>query len=148
LPPLAFALWTRHAGLGSSAQIYPKYWAVTVEFPLLTLAQCVVRFFTGGVDLLFKLNFVSLVIVGALALLKRMRTEYKLYAVAVILLFLCKNAQPLLNETLRYVLVIFPAFIGLALRVKGTLGLIVLSALLLLIHTALLLKYFEWSLVA
>ena len=107
-----------------------------------------VRFFTGGVDLLFKLNFVSLVIVGALALLKRMRTEYKLYAVAVILLFLCKNAQPLLNETLRYVLVIFPAFIGLALRVKGTLGLIVLSALLLLIHAALLLKYFEWSMVA
>jgi hypothetical protein len=32
--------------------------------------------------------------------------------------------------------------------VKGTLGLIVLSALLLLIHAALLLKYFEWSMVA
>jgi hypothetical protein len=148
LPPLAFALWTRHAGLGSSADIYPKYWTSTVEFPLLTLAQCVVRFFTGGFDLLFKLNFVALVTVGALALLKRMRTEYKLYAVAVILLFLCKNSHPLLNETLRYVLVIFPAFIGLALRVKRALGLIVLSALLLLIHAILLLKYFEWSLVA
>jgi len=148
LPPLGFALWTRHAGLGSSADVYPKYWASTVQFPLLTLAQCVARFFTGGFDLLFKLNFLSLVTVGALSLLKRMRTEYKLYAVAVILLFLSKNSHPVLNEMLRYVLVIFPAFIGLALRVKRPLGLIVLSALLLLIHAVLLLKYFEWSLVA
>jgi hypothetical protein len=148
LPPLGLALWIRHAGFGSTGDVYPKYWTSTVEFPLLTLAQCVARFFTGGIDLLFKLNFLSLAILGALALVKRVRTEYKLYAIAVVLLFLTKHSQPLLNETLRYVLVIFPAFIGLALRVKSAMALIALAALLLLIHAVLLLKFFEWSLVA
>jgi len=148
VPPLAFSLWTRRAGFPPVSQVYPKYWAVTMAFPLVTAAQCVVRFLAGGLDLLFKLNFASLVIVGALSLLKRIRAEYQLYAVAVILLFLTKSAQPLLNETLRYVLVVFPAYISLALLVKRPSGFILLSAFLLFVHAVLLLKFFEWSLVA
>jgi hypothetical protein len=148
VPPLLFAIWTRHAGFGSASDVYPKFWAVTVQFPLVTLAQCAVRFLAGGLDLLFKLNFASLAIVGALSLARRMRTEYKLYAIAVILLFLTKNADPLLNETLRYVLVVFPAFLGLASLVRRPLGVVLLSVILVLIHGVLLLKFFEWSLVA
>ncbi len=148
IPPLAFAMWTRYAGLGSTSDIYPKYWAVTVKFPFVTLGECAIRFCAPHLDLLFRLNFLSLVAVGALAMLPRMRAEYRLYAAAVILLFLTKNALPLLNETLRYVLVIFPAFIGLALSVRRPVWLVLLSMFLLLVHAVLLLKYFEWALVA
>lgn len=147
VPPLAFAVWNRVTAMGSVSDVYVRYWTTTVEFPWVTLAQCVHRFFTGGIDMLFKLNFGALLALGCLTFVKGVRTEYKLYTAGVIVLFLTKNSQPLLNETLRYVLVGFPAFLGLALLVKRTVSLIVLTAVLLLINGVFLLKFFEWSLV-
>jgi hypothetical protein len=145
-PPAAFALWNRLSGFGSVNDVYPRYWAVTVRFPLVTLAHCLAKFFTGGADVLFLLNFGALVAIGCLAW-KSARTDYKLYTAALILLFLTKHADPLLNETLRYVLVVFPAFLGLALVVKRPTTLAMLSVLLLLLQGLLLLTFFQWSLV-
>jgi hypothetical protein len=147
LPAAAFALWTRHSGLDSTAEIYSRYWAVKVQFPWVTLAQCVHRFLTGGFDLLFSLNFGALMATASLSFVKGVRDEYKLYTAAVIALFLTKNAVPPLNETMRYVLVAFPAFLGLALRVRRPASLTVLTVFLVLLHAVLLLKFFEWSLV-
>ncbi len=147
LPPAAFALWTHHSGFASAAEIYSRYWAVRVEFPWVTLAQCVHRFLTGGLDLLFKLNFGVLMAIAGLCFVKGVRAEYKLYAGAVIALFLTKNSVPLLNSTMRYVFVAFPAFLGLALRVRRTASLTILTVFLVLVHAVLLLKFFEWSLV-
>jgi hypothetical protein len=70
-----------------------------------------------------------------------------LYAAAMLLMFLCKKTDPLLQSTMRYVVVVFPAFIGLALAVKRPIGLVVLSVFLVLLNGVLLLKLFEWSLV-
>jgi hypothetical protein len=147
LPAAASALWTRHSGFDSTAEIYSRYWAVRVEFPWVTLAQCVHRFLTGGFDLLFRLNFGALMVIAGLSFVKGVRAEYKIYAAGVIALFLTKNAAPLLNETMRYVLVAFPAFLGLALRVRRPVSLTLLTVFLVLVHAVLLLKFFEWSLV-
>jgi len=92
-------------------------------------------------------NFVFLVLICGLALLTRIRTEYKLYAAAMLSMFLCKKTDPLLQSTMRYVLVVFPAFIGLALSMKHLVGWVVLSAFLVLLNGVLLWKFFEWSLV-
>lgn len=146
VPPAAFALWNRLSGFGSAADIYPRYWAVTVRFPLVTLFHCVLKFFNGGLNLLFLLNFAALITVSCLAW-KSARTDYRLYTGTVVLLFLTKHADPLLNETMRYVLVVFPAFLGLALAVKRPISLATLSIFLLLLHGILLLAFFRWSLV-
>jgi hypothetical protein len=113
----------------------------------VTLAQCVHRFITGGFDLLFKLNFGALLAITSLSFVKGVRAEYKLYTVGVVALFLAKNSVPLLNETMRYVLVAFPAFLGVALRVSRPVSLTLLTVFLVLMHAVLLLKFFEWSLV-
>jgi hypothetical protein len=147
LPPLAYSLWTRLSGLGPISEVYPRYWHTSAEFPWITLALCLHRFVSGGVDLLFKLNFVFFALMCGLALLTRVRTEYKLYAAAMLLMFLSKKTDPLLQSTMRYVVVVFPAFIGLALRMKRLTGWVALSAFLLLVNAVLLLKFFEWSLV-
>jgi hypothetical protein len=118
-----------------------------VEFPWVTLALCLHRFVSGGLDLLFKFNFVFLVLICGLALLTRVPTEYKLYAAALLLMFLCKKTDPLLQSTMRYVVVVFPAFIGLALSMKHLVGWVVLSAFLVLFNGVLLWGFFEWSLV-
>jgi len=147
LPAVAFALWGRHAGFNSVDAIYSQYWNVKVEFPWITAAECAHRFLTGGFDLLFRLNFAALIVIAGLSFVKGVRTEYKLYAAGVIALFLTKNANPLLNETMRYILVGFPAFLGLALRVRRPASIVLLTAFLVLVHAVLLLKFFEWSLV-
>ena len=147
LPPLLYSLWTRLSGLGPISEVYSRYWHTSAEFPWVTLALCLHRFVSGGVDLLFKFNFVFFALICGLALLMRVRTEYKLYAAAMLLMFLCKKTDPLLQSTMRYVVVVFPAFIGLALAVKRPIGLGVLSVFLVLLNGVLLLKLFEWSLV-
>jgi hypothetical protein len=65
----------------------------------------------------------------------------------MLLMFLCKKTDPLLQSTMRYVVVVFPAFIGLALSMKRLVGLVVLSAFLVVFNGVLLLKFFEWSLI-
>ena len=147
LPPLLYSLWTRLSGLGPISEVYSRYWHTSAEFPWVTLALCLHRFLSGGLDLLFKFNFVFFALICGLALLQRVRTEYKLYAAAMLLMFLCKKTDPLLQSTMRYVVVVFPAFIGLALAVKRPIGLVVLSVFLVLLNGVLLLKLFEWSLV-
>ena len=146
-PPLLYSLWARLSGLGPISEVYSRYWHTSAEFPWVTLALCLHRFVSGGLDLLFKFNFVFFALICGLALLMRIRTEYKLYAAAMLLMFLCKKTDPLLQSTMRYVVVVFPAFIGLALAVKRPIGLVVLSVFLVLLNGVLLLKLFEWSLV-
>jgi len=104
-------LWTRLSGPGPISDVYSRYWHTSAEFPWVTLALCLHRFVSGGLDLLFKFNFVFFALICGLALLMRIRTEYKLYAAAMLLMFLCKKTDPLLQSTMRYVLVVFPAFI-------------------------------------
>jgi hypothetical protein len=65
----------------------------------------------------------------------------------MLLMFLCKKTDPLLQSTMRYVVVVFPAFIGLALSMKRPIGLVVLSVFLVLFNGVLLWGFFEWSLV-
>jgi|SRR5271157_410569 len=147
LPVFVYSLWTRLSGLGSISEAYQQHWHTSAEFPWVTLARCVHRFVSVGPDPLFKLNLGLFALICCLALLTPVRNEYKLYAAAALLVFLSKNTDPLLQSTMRYVLVVFPAFIGLALWMKRGVGLIVLSAFLLLINGVLLLTFFKWSLI-
>lgn len=147
LPPLTYSAWTRLSGLGSISEVYSHDWRTSAQYPWVTLAQCLQRFLSGNLDLLFKLNFVFFAFVCCLAILKSVRAEYRWYAAAMLMLFLTKRTDPLLQSTMRYAAAVFPAFIGLALLVQRRLALIFLSLFLLLVNALLLLKFFEWSLV-
>ncbi len=144
---LGHEVWTRLIGYGSLSDMYSRYWHTTVDFPWNTLAECVRRLFSSPFNLMLALNFAFLVLVCCLALLKGGRPEYRLYAAAMIALFLTKRTDPLLQSTMRYVVVVFPAFLGLATIVKRPFPLMALSAILLAANGVLLLKFFEWSLV-
>lgn len=148
LPAVGFAAWIRFAGFGSVSDAYSRFWRTSVEFPWMTLAQSLRRFFTGGSDLLFLLNFLSLAAVCCLVVLKPLRTEYKLYAVAVLALFLSKRTDPLLQSTMRYLVVVFPAFTMLALLLRNrSAGIIILSVFFLLLNGILMYGFFDWGLV-
>lgn len=148
LPAIAFTVWVRLAGFGSVSDAYTRFWRTSVEFPWMTLVQSLRRVFTGGSDLLFLLNFISVVAVCCLVLLMPARTEYKLYTVAVLVLFMSKKTDPLLQSTMRYLVVVFPAFTALALLLRNrAAGLIVLSVFFLLLNGILLYGFFEWGLV-
>lgn len=148
LPPVAFTVWVRSAGFGSVSDAYSRFWGTSVEFPWITLAHSLRRFLASGIDLLFLLNFLSLAAVCCLVLLKPVRPEYKLYAVTVLALFLTKETDSLLQSTMRYLIVVFPAFTTLAhlLRYRAT-GIVALSVFFFLLNGILLFRFFEWSLV-
>jgi len=147
LPPLVYSAWTRLSGLGSIPEVYSHDWRTTAQYPWITLAQCLQRFLSGNLDLLFRLNFVFFALVCCLAFLNSARVEYRWYAAAMLMLFLTKRTDPLLQSTMRYAAAVFPAFMGLAVLVQRPLALILVSIFLLAANAVLLLKFFEWSLV-
>jgi hypothetical protein len=144
LPLLPLAAWQAATHPG---EVYARYWNTGTQFPWTTLAACARRFVTGDADLLFKLNLAFLVLVCILVLPKGVRAEYRWYAAAVVALFLTKNTNPLLQSTMRYVVVVFPAYLGLALRVRRPMALVALAAILVPLNALLLWKFFDWSLV-
>lgn len=60
------------------------------------------------------LNLISLLFISGLATRSRLRIEYLFYSAAVIVFFLCKDTMPPLQSMMRYLLIVFPAFVGCA----------------------------------
>jgi hypothetical protein len=113
LGALAFPFWVRWSGHGGLNSAYQQYWRTKTAAPWTTL-------WTAGTHLLHRpdplliLNLLFLIVICMLLGLSRTRSEYKLFGLAAILLVLCKDTNPPLQSTMRYVLIVFPAFIAAA----------------------------------
>ncbi|HLK34312.1 MAG TPA: hypothetical protein VKT29_14555 [Terriglobales bacterium] len=145
----AYQLWLRWSGHPSLSSAYAHYWKTETVWPWITLRDAA-HAIAASADPYLILNLATLAFVTALVARAPRRLEYLLYSIALLLLFLTKHSVPLLQSTVRYVLAIFPAFLGLALLLecpwlKSRLGML-LAALLILNLTGLYL-FLKWSLV-
>jgi hypothetical protein len=96
------------------------------------------------------LNFMSVVSICVLSMVSRPRLEYLLYAAAAIAILLCKETKPPMQSMMRYVLIIFPAYIGLAQRLQSPRmrsRFSLVCAALFIINIGLLWLFLGWSLV-
>jgi hypothetical protein len=107
---LGYLQWTGHGALGSS---YGQYWRTSMAWPWATLWASV-NAMARTPDPILGLNLISLLLISGLAIRSRLRIEYLFYSAAVIAFFLCKNTTPPLQSMVRYLLIVFPAFVGCA----------------------------------
>jgi hypothetical protein len=144
--PAVFAVWARLAGYQSAGDVYAQFWKTHPEWPWITLLHSIQVFASPAPNLLLRMNLLFFLLALALALLSGLRTEYLLYAAAALAMFLTKSTDPLLQSTMRYVLCVFPAVIGLAARLTSRAGLVLVLAAFLPLNALLLYEFFRWSL--
>jgi len=149
LGSVAFLMWLHAVAHRSLAAAYEQYWRTSVAFPWTTLWTGV-RTLSRTHDPLLSLNLACLAVVCALVTMSRLRMEFVLYAAAAITIFLTKQTVPPLQSMMRYLLIIFPAFVGFArltqtslLRAK--LGIVCVA--LFVINLGLSWVFWGWSLV-
>ena len=130
LSPVAFVALVTRSGQGLPSSAYPAWWLTVPSFPWTTLVASVREMFVRP-DVVLFLNLAGLVTVAGLTLGRRIRLEYTLYALATIGLVLVKRTDPLLQSTLRYMLMVFPVYpaLGLALRDRIHFGIALAAAL-------------------
>jgi hypothetical protein len=105
--------YVQHAAGETMSAAYRDFWRTTTAAPWNTVRAALSALFLDP-NLILILNLLCLVLVCALAFSSRVRIEYLIYAGAVIAMVLCKRTEPPLQSMIRYMLIIFPAFVGLA----------------------------------
>ena len=107
---LAYLRWTGHGALTAA---YGQYWRTATSAPWKTLWMSAYTLAHNPNPILI-LNLLFLLLALILSAVSRLRAEYLLYAVSAIVVFLCKQTSPPLQSMVRYLLIIFPAFVGCA----------------------------------
>ena len=136
-------------GRGALVPAYGQYWRTSAALPWTTLFASV-RDLIHMPNPILVLNLVFLLSVSVLAAVSRMRVEYLLYSAAAIVVFLCKETTPPLQSMMRYLLIIFPAFVGFARLLQGPRLLPrfwLVCACLFVANVGLLWLFLGWSLV-
>jgi hypothetical protein len=130
LSPLAYIALVVRSGQGLPSSAYPAYWSTVASLPWTTLFASL-RELVVRPDVVLFLNLAALVIVAGLTLARRIRLEYTLYALAALGFVLVKRTDPLLQSTMRYLLMVFPVYpaLGLALRDRLTFAIALAVAL-------------------
>jgi hypothetical protein len=145
LGPAGYALFLNLMGLPQPSQVYPGHWGTTVVWPWTTLFD-VARQLLNQESAALNTNFVLLLAVFVPVLAVRVRTEYTLFALAVLCTFLMKKTEVILQSTSRYALEVFPAFASLARLISTRPMLLIFAPVLFLMNLFLLHSFFEWSL--
>lgn len=149
LGSLTFLSWLHQTGRDPISSVYTQYWHTSVAMPWQTLGAGLV-IFSRTHSTLLAVNLVALTVCCGLVVASRMKAEYWLYAAAVVLLCLTKMTDPPLQSMLRYLLIVFPVYVGLARGLerpwlKKRFGLA--CALLFAANLGLLWLFLGWSLV-
>ncbi len=143
LGPAAFLAWLKITGRMWPSEVYSKDWATEVVWPWKTIWDTIAQ---AGSNPLLPV-YVWLILIAALPALKHgIRTEYTLYAIAVLTVILTKHTQPLQQSWARYLLVLFPAPAAIAQRYR-TREVAVLALLFFAANLLLLWGFLEWRLV-
>jgi hypothetical protein len=93
---------------------YAEYWRTVMAPPWITLGHALAQLSPRSPDGMLILTLSLLLAVAVLAAASRARIEYLIYAAAAILIFLCKETKVPLQSMIRYLLIVFPAYMGLA----------------------------------
>jgi len=93
------------------------------------------------------MDLAAFALIAAALFLWRARPEYLAYGSALLLLFLTKKTDPLLQSTMRYLTAVFPAFASLALHLRHPFILLLLVFVSMLLHALFLSAFWHWSLV-
>jgi hypothetical protein len=130
LSPVAFLALVARSGAGLPSNAYPAYWLTEPSFPWTTLAASVREMVTHP-DVVLFMNLAALITVAGLTLGRRIRPEYTLFALAALMFVLVKRTDPLLQSTMRYMLMVFPVYpaLGLVLRDRTQYGIALAVAL-------------------
>lgn len=119
---LSFELYLRLADLPSVSETFAGGWQLQIAWPWVSVVRTVKTLLDGQVSLVQMSNLVFLFVFLALIVagVRRLRPSWCLYALASILFFLMRDF-PLrqLDGTLRYVAVLFPCFVLLALVLRN-----------------------------
>jgi hypothetical protein len=134
---------------GTLASAYAQYWRTSTVPPWTTLWVSV-RTVAHTPNPILVLNLIFLLSALVLVTRSRVRIEYLLYSAAAMVIFLCKETTPPLQSMMRYLLIIFPAFVGLARMLEGPhagprFGMVCTA--LFVINLGLLWLFLGWSLV-
>ncbi len=140
--PAVFTVWLESTGRQSAGAVYPKYWHTVNAWPMDTLLESLAGAFALHPVIL--LNLPVLLLVTFLVLKKRFRLEYTLFGISAVLVFLSKRTEPLLQSTLRYLVIVFPAYPAAAAYLKSRTWLVVVLAGALLLNVAMLYLFFDW----
>jgi len=143
---LGWLHWASHVRLSSA---YATYWRTLTAPPWITLASSFESLVRQPSPILV-LNLVSLLAVCFLVARSGLRIEYLLYSAAAVVLFLCKETTPPLQSMMRYLLIVFPAFVGAARLLENPRGQTrfgILCMALFIVNCGLMWLFLGWSLV-
>jgi hypothetical protein len=143
---LGYLRWSGHEAIGAA---YGQYWHTCLASPWTTVGRGVVSLLHAP-DPILMLNLVFLLSTCVLAALSQMRLEFQVYAASAVLLMLCKATVPPLQSMIRYTLIIFPAYVGVARLTRGPatrLPFGFICVFLMAMNLALLWLFEGWSLV-
>jgi hypothetical protein len=144
-----FMIWLHSIGHRSITAAYQQYWRTSTALPWTTLWTSL-RTLIRTPNPVLVLNLAFLTAACVLVARSRLRMEYVLYAVAAILVFLTKETEPPLQSTVRYLLIVFPSFVGLSRFMQAPLlrprfGMACVA--MFVINLGLLWLFLGWSLV-
>jgi len=152
LVPLGSALylgWQHWAGHVRLSTAYESYWRTQTAPPWITLRAGLENLVHHPTPILI-LNFGVLLTDCFLIVRSRVRIEYLLYSAAAVLLFLAKQTTPPLQSMMRYLLMVFPVFVGAVglfqnARRQARFGMVAMA--LFVMNCGLLWLFLGWSLV-
>lgn len=137
------------AGLPQPAAVYPLHWRTTPALPWDTLWSALRGVAAADPVLIFDL--LCLLSVALLVWRARLNSQwspaYSAYSAALLILFLTKKTDPLLQSTMRYLLAVFPAFAGLGQSARDPYARAALLTLLAVLHIVFVFAFWMWSLV-
>lgn len=150
LGPAGFWGYLQRAGDLTLTAAYAEYWRTVMSPPWVTLGHALAQLSPWPPDGMLIFNLALLLGVTILAAVSPERIEYRIYAAAAILIFLCKQTKFPLQSMIRYLLIVFPVYVGLMhlmQRPRLQKRFAMSSAVLFALNATLLWLFLEWWLV-
>jgi hypothetical protein len=145
LAALVHPLWLRAHGFPSLNATYAKHWVTTPAAPWRTVSKAFAALGDANPEPL--VNLLALCAALWLAWRAAPQPEYRVWTAALVAVFITKNTQPVMQSTMRYSLLVFPAFAGLATLLDRPWKQIAVYAALALFNLLLFALFVNWYLV-
>jgi hypothetical protein len=139
-----YAAWLFTTGRMLPAESYERFWGTHVAPPWETVTFAIRNALNGSSTL--RVHLPLGLTVAILSVCKRVRLEYVLFALAALLFVLTKKSDPVQNQLARYLLILFPAPLNLALLLTDKAVFLAVSTALLSANLMFFWAFLNWSL--